>query len=52
MLKVQLGYSFKESMDDYQIALFFSLLVLAPLAVWKIKGMVKRLQKMSRKGSD
>ena len=34
-------------MDDYQIALLFSVLVLVPLAGWKITGMVKRLQRMS-----
>tara|TARA_B100000579_G_C22658714_1_gene769844 strand:- start:349 stop:477 length:129 start_codon:yes stop_codon:yes gene_type:complete len=33
-------------MDDYKIALFFSVLVLVPLAGWKITGMVKRLQRM------
>tara|TARA_B100000214_G_scaffold348423_1_gene300481 strand:- start:331 stop:537 length:207 start_codon:yes stop_codon:yes gene_type:complete len=37
-------------MDDYQIALLFSILVLVPLAVWKITGMVKKLQKMSSRG--
>ena len=39
-------------MDDYQIALFFSVLVLIPLAGWKISGMVKKLQKMSRKKKE
>ena len=36
-------------MDDYQIALLFSVLVLVPLAGWKISGMVKKLQRMSSK---
>ena len=36
-------------MDDYQIALLFSALVLVPLAGWKITGMVKKLQRMSSK---
>ena len=36
-------------MDDYQIALLFSVLVLVPLAGWKITGMVKKLQRMSSK---
>ena len=35
--------------DDYQIALLFSVLVLVPLAGWKITGMVKNLQRMSSK---
>ena len=39
-------------MDDYQIALLFSGLVLVPLAGWKISGMVKKLQRMSRKGKE
>ena len=39
-------------MNDYQIAVFFSLLVLAPLAVWKVIGMVKKLQKMSSRISQ
>ena len=39
-------------MDDYQIALLFSVLVLVPLAGWKITGMVKKLQKLSRKGKE
>ena len=39
-------------MDDYQIALLFSVLVLIPLAGWKITGMVKKLQRMSRKGKE
>tara|TARA_B100000459_G_C8442222_1_gene142131 strand:- start:227 stop:349 length:123 start_codon:yes stop_codon:yes gene_type:complete len=39
-------------MDDYQIALLFSVLVLVPLSGWKISGMVKKLQKMSRKGKE
>ena len=36
-------------MDDYQIALLFSALVLVPIAAWKITGMVKKLQKMSNR---
>ena len=39
-------------MDDYQIALLFSVLVLVPLAGWKISGMVKKLQRMSRKRKE
>ena len=39
-------------MDDYQIALLFSVLVLVPIAGWKITGMVKKLQRMSRKGKE
>ena len=38
--------------DDYQIALLFSVLVLVPLASWKITGMVKKLQKMSNRGKE
>ena len=36
-------------MDDYQITLLFSIVVLVPLAGWKIIGMVKKLQRMSNK---
>ena len=36
-------------MDDYQIALLFSVFVLIPLAGWKITGMVKKLKKMSNR---
>ena len=39
-------------LDDYQIALLFSVLVLVPLASWKITGMVKKLQKMSNRGKE
>ena len=39
-------------MDDYQIALFFSLLVLIPFAGWKITGMVNKLQKMSNRREE
>ena len=39
-------------MDDYQIALLFSALVLVPLAGWKITGMVKKLQIMSNRGKE
>ena len=39
-------------MDDYQIALLFSVLVLVPLAGWKIAGMVKKLQRMSNKQKE
>ena len=38
--------------DDYQIALLFSVLVLVPLASWKITGMVKKLQKMSNREKE
>ena len=38
--------------DDYQIALLFSVLVLVPLASWKITGMVKKLLKMSNKQKE
>ena len=37
-------------MDEYQIALLFSVLVLVPLAGWKITGMLKKLQRMSSRG--
>ena len=39
-------------MDDYQIALLFSVLVLVPLAGWKISGMVKKLQRMTNRGKE
>ena len=39
-------------MDDYQIALLFSVLVLVPLAVWKIAGIVKKLQRMSNREKE
>ena len=39
-------------MDDYQIALFFSVLVLVPIAGWKITGMVKKLQTMSSRRKE
>ena len=39
-------------MDDYQIALLFSVLVLVPIAGWKITGMVKKLQRMSNRGTE
>ena len=39
-------------MDDYQITLLFSVLVLVPLAGWKISGMVKKLQRMTSKGKE
>ena len=38
--------------DDYQIALLFSVLVLIPLAGWKITGMVKKLELMSNRGKE
>ena len=38
--------------DDYQIALLFSVLVLVPLASWKITGMVKKLQRMSNREKE
>ena len=37
------------SMDDYRLAVLFSVFVLVPLAGWKITGMVNKLQKMSRR---
>ena len=39
-------------MDDYQIALLFSVLVLVPIACWKITGMVKKLQRMSNRQKE
>tara|TARA_B100000214_G_scaffold358467_1_gene318993 strand:+ start:293 stop:499 length:207 start_codon:yes stop_codon:yes gene_type:complete len=39
-------------MDDYQIAFLFSILVLVPLAGWKITGMVKKLQRMSNRRKE
>ena len=39
-------------MDDYQVALLFSVLVLVPLAGWKITGMVKKLQRMSNREKE
>tara|TARA_Y100001968_G_scaffold74991_1_gene66380 strand:+ start:175 stop:369 length:195 start_codon:yes stop_codon:yes gene_type:complete len=39
-------------MDDYQIALLFSVFILIPLAGWKINGMVKKLQKMSNRDQE
>ena len=39
-------------MDDYQIALLFSVLVLVPIAGWKITGMVKKLQRMSNRQKE
>ena len=39
-------------MDDYQIALLFSVLVLVPIAGWKIIGMMKKLQRMSNKQKE
>ena len=39
-------------MDDYQIALLFSVLVLIPLAGWKISGMVKKVQRMSKREKE
>tara|TARA_B100000965_G_scaffold397572_1_gene414308 strand:+ start:882 stop:1073 length:192 start_codon:yes stop_codon:yes gene_type:complete len=36
-------------MDDYLLAIFFSVFVLVPLAVWKIKLIYRRLQKMFRR---
>ena len=39
-------------MDDYQIALFFSVLVLVPIAGWKTTGMVKKLQRMSNRQKE
>jgi len=39
-------------MDDYRLALLLSVFVLIPLAGWKITGMVRKLQKMSRKEKE
>ena len=39
-------------MDDYRIALLISVLVLVPLAGWKITGMVKKLQRMTNRGME
>ena len=39
-------------MDEYQIALLFSVLVLVPLAGWKITDMVKKFQRMSSRGKE
>ena len=39
-------------LDDYQIALLFSVLVLVPLVSWKITGMVKKLQRMSNRQKE
>ena len=39
-------------LDDYQIALLFSVLVLVPIAVLKITGMVKKLQRMSNRQKE
>ena len=39
-------------MDDYQIALLFSVLVFVPLACLKITGIVKKPQKMSSRGKS
>ena len=39
-------------MDDYQIALLFSVLFLVPLAGWKITGMVKKLQRISSRRKE
>ena len=39
-------------MNDYQIASLFSILVLVPLAGWKIAGIVKKLQNMSNRGEE
>tara|TARA_B100000700_G_C14462231_1_gene586658 strand:+ start:408 stop:527 length:120 start_codon:yes stop_codon:yes gene_type:complete len=39
-------------MNDYQIAVLFSVLFLVPFAGWKITGVVKKLQKMSSRGGE
>ena len=39
-------------MNDYQIALLFSVFVLIPLAGWKITSMVKKLLKMSNRDAE
>ena len=33
-------------MDDYRLALLFSIFVLIPMAVWQIIGIVRKLKKM------
>ena len=38
-------------MDDYKIAVLFSILILIALAGWEISGMVKKLQKMVSRGN-
>jgi len=39
-------------MNDYRLAVLFSVFFLVPLAGWKITGMVKKLQKMSSRGNE
>tara|TARA_Y100001968_G_scaffold53836_1_gene44884 strand:+ start:256 stop:375 length:120 start_codon:yes stop_codon:yes gene_type:complete len=39
-------------MDDYRLSVLFSVFVLVPLAGWNITDMVKKLQKISRRGND
>ena len=39
-------------MNDNQIALLLSVLVLIPLAGWKISSMVKKLQRMSNRQKE
>jgi len=39
-------------MDDYRLAVLFSVLVLVPFAGWKIISMVNKLQKKSRRGNE
>jgi len=39
-------------MNDYRLAVLFSVFFLVPLAGWKITCMVKKLQQMSSRGND
>tara|TARA_Y100000780_G_C13647674_1_gene403189 strand:- start:565 stop:696 length:132 start_codon:yes stop_codon:yes gene_type:complete len=34
-------------MDEYKLAVVFSIFVLVPLGIFKISGMLKKLQRMS-----
>ena len=40
------------SMDDYKLAVVFSIFILVPLGIFKISGMVKKLQRMSSSNND
>ena len=39
-------------MNNYHFAVLLSVFVLIPLAGWKITGMVKKLQRMSKRGKE
>tara|TARA_Y100000746_G_scaffold209893_1_gene199854 strand:- start:542 stop:673 length:132 start_codon:yes stop_codon:yes gene_type:complete len=39
-------------MDDYKLAVVFSIFVLVPLGIFKTSGMVKKLQRMSSSNND